>query len=64
MKEQSSDLMGLRAALSRAGLALFAFAVLTAWPLLAEHEFGPSDGGKVAAAPSPADSLGERGRSC
>jgi hypothetical protein len=40
MREQSNEVKGLKDAFARAALAVFAFAVLTAWPLLAGMQSG------------------------
>jgi hypothetical protein len=41
MKEQSNEVKGLKGAFARAALAVFTFAALTAWPLLADRQ--PAD---------------------
>lgn len=40
MREQSNEVKALSGAVARAALAVFAFAALTAWPLLADMQLG------------------------
>jgi hypothetical protein len=48
MKEQSNEVQGLRSAFARAALAVFTFAALTAWPLLADRQLGDREQAQVA----------------
>ncbi len=56
MKGQSNEVKGLRGAFARAALAVFTFAVLTAWPLLADRQLGDREQAQVARVAEQGDS--------
>jgi hypothetical protein len=64
MKEQSNEVKGLRGAFARAALAVFTFAALTAWPLLAGRQPGNWEQAQVARAAEQGDSSIHEDTSC
>jgi hypothetical protein len=64
MRERSNEAQGLRAACARAALAVFAFAALTAWPLLADLRLGEQAQTHVAGVVEPGTSSIQEDTSC
>jgi hypothetical protein len=64
MKEQSNEVKGLRGPFARAALAVFAFAALTAWPLLADRQVDDREQASVARVAEQADSSIHEATSC
>jgi hypothetical protein len=64
MKEQSHEVKGLRGAFARAALAVFTFAVLTTWPLLADRQLGDREPAQVARVAEQVDSSIQEDPSC
>jgi hypothetical protein len=64
MKEQSNEAKGLRGAFARAALAVFTFAALTAWPLLAGPQPGNWEQAQVARVAEQGDSSIHEDTSC
>jgi hypothetical protein len=64
MKEQSNEVKGLRGAFARAALAVFTFAALTAWPLLADRQLGDRKQTQVARVADQGNSFIHEDTSC
>jgi hypothetical protein len=64
MKEQSNEVKGLRGAFARAALAVFTFAALTAWPLLADRQLGDREQAQIARVAEQGDSSMHEDTSC
>jgi hypothetical protein len=64
MKEQANELQGLRGAFARAALAVFTFATLTAWPLLANRQPANWEQAPVALVAEQGDSSIHEDTSC
>jgi hypothetical protein len=64
MKEQSNEVQGLRGPFARAALAVFTFAALTAWPLLADRQLGDREQEQVARVVEQGDSSIHEDTSC
>jgi hypothetical protein len=63
MKEQSNEVKGLKGAFARSALAVFTFAALTAWPLLADRQPGDREA-QVARVAEQGDSFIHEDTSC
>jgi hypothetical protein len=64
MRQQSNEVRGLRGAFARAALAVFTFAALTAWPLLADRQPGDREQAQVARVAEQGDSSIHEDTSC
>jgi len=64
MKEQSNEVMGLKGPFARTALAVFTFAALTAWPLLADRQLGDPEQAQVAHVAEQKDSSLDEDASC
>jgi hypothetical protein len=64
MKAHSNEVKGLRDAFARAALAVFAFAALTAWPLLAGMQPGDQGQAQVARVAEQGNAYSHEDTSC
>jgi hypothetical protein len=64
MKEQSNEVLGLRGPFARTALAVFTFAALTAWPLLADRQLGDRQQAQIASVAEQGNSSIHEDTSC